>query len=363
MHDLNSLLENEPFQRWLSGNASAQEAQKWENWLNESEENRQLYQTALKFWRSVQFRIDSVSDVDEEWSKLSKRLKVGQTTSGRAPAFSGGPLLRARRQRKDAWIRFVAVAFATVVLIALIARYVPFQDRDELGEETDYQLVSTEYGQRVKIKLPEGTEIILNANSKLKYPAVWSRSTSHRFDLQGEAYFAVTPSSGVQFEKFFVHTVDGTIKVTGTRFAVYERGQGTRVVVEEGGVEVSSEDTKTVNPDTFATASLTSGQMLRFGKGTRVLSPRKINIQPYVTWWKNQMILDETPFEDIVQRLEETYGVVVKVSDKRLVKKTLSGSIENENLVVVTDALANALMVSVQRDRQVITFGKPSTPE
>ncbi|NIS27550.1 DUF4974 domain-containing protein [candidate division KSB1 bacterium] len=272
-------------------------------------------------------------------------------------------MLRARRQRKDAWIRFVAVAFATVVLIALIARYVPFQDRDELGEETDYQLVSTEYGQRVKIKLPEGTEIILNANSKLKYPAVWSRSTSHRFDLQGEAYFAVTPSSGVQFEKFFVHTVDGTIKVTGTRFAVYERGQGTRVVVEEGGVEVSSEDTKTVNPDTFATASLTSGQMLRFGKGTRVLSPRKINIQPYVTWWKNQMILDETPFEDIVQRLEETYGVVVKVSDKRLVKKTLSGSIENENLVVVTDALANALMVSVQRDRQVITFGKPSTPE
>ncbi len=69
------------------------------------------------------------------------------------------------------------------------------------------------------------------------------------------------------------------------------------------------------------------------------------------------MILEQTPFKEIVRRLEETYGVTVKVSDRRLLQRTLSGSIENQNLEIVTDALANALEVPVRRDGEVIIFG------
>jgi hypothetical protein len=40
-------------------------------------------------------------------------------------------------------------------------------------------------------------------------------------------------------------------------------------------------------------------------------------------------------------------------------ERTLSGSIENQNLMVVTEALAEALRVPIQLDGQVIIFGNP----
>ncbi|MFQ5677149.1 MAG: FecR family protein, partial [bacterium] len=228
--------------------------------------------------------------------------------------------------------------------------------------QESYQLISTEYGQRATIRLPDGTKIVLNANSTLRYPAVWKQSSTHRLELTGEAYFAVTKSRDVPRDEFNVHTADGTITVTGTRFVVYERGSGTRVVVEEGGVEVSSYDTRVVDLDSLSKTRLTPGHLLQFTKGKQTLKSVSVNIKPFVTWWKKAMILEQTPFKDILQRLEETYGVQVIVSDKRLLQKTLSGSIENQNLGVVTDALANALKVPVRREGALIIFGKGEVP-
>ncbi|MFQ5603526.1 MAG: FecR family protein [bacterium] len=289
---------------------------------------------------------------------MKARLQLDKSLEEATQAFAARTRPYLHRRKYDSWVRFAAVAFAATILIALITWFDFFQRETKIAERETYQLISTEYGQRATIKLPEGTKIVLNANSTLRYPAVWVPSSTHRFELQGEAYFAVTKSLDEPRGKFFVHTTDGTIAVTGTRFVVYERGNGTRVVVEEGGVEVSSVDTRLVDLDSLTKAQLTSGHLLQFTKGKQTLNPISVNIKPFVTWWKKAMILEQTPFKEIVQRLEETYGVRVKILDKRLLKRTLSGSIENQNLVVVTDALANALKVPVHREGSLIIFGE-----
>ncbi|MFQ5640057.1 MAG: FecR family protein [bacterium] len=358
MEDIISLLLDESFYNWLLGKASASHQKEWDAWRNRSTENKELYLKAVEFLESIRFDAAAGPDIDSEWNKLKEGLKLDKGTGKAIQTFSAQTGLYPQRRRYDSWGRFAAVACAATVLIALITWFDLSQKEEKVSERESYQLISTEYGQRATIRLPEGTKIVLNANSTLRYPAVWMQSSAHRFELQGEAYFSVAKSLDGPRDEFNVHTTDGTITVTGTRFVVYERGSGTRVVVEEGGVEVSSYDTRVVDLDSLTKIRLTPGHLVQFTKGKQALKPISVNINPFVTWWKKAMILEQTPFKDILQRLEETYGVRVKVSDKRLLKRTLSGSIENQNLVVVTDALANALKVPVRREGDLIIFGK-----
>jgi len=348
---------DESFQNCLLGKGTPSEHMKWDAWRNRSAENKELYEKAVHLWESIRFNAAEGPLINSEWNKLKERLRLDKSLEEAVQPPS--PLIRSylQRRRYSGWLRFGAVAFAAIVLMAFIGWFGSFQEEAKISERERYQLVSTDYGQRATIRLPEGTRIVLNANSTLRYPAVWMQSSTYRFELKGEAYFAVSKSTDVPRDDFIVHTNDGTITVTGTRFVVYERGNGTRVVVEEGGVEVSSDDTRVADLESLAKTQLSSGRLVQFTKGQQMPKPISVNIKPFVTWWKNAMILEQTPFKEIVRRLEETYGVTVKVSDRRLLQRTLSGSIENQNLEIVTDALANALEVPVRRDGEVIIFG------
>ena len=259
MEDIISLLLDESFYNWLLGKASPSDLKKWDAWRNGSTENKELYLKAVEFLESIRFNVAEGPVIDSEWNKLKERLRLDKETRETTQTFSAltGPY--PQRRKYDSWIRFAVVAFAATVLIALITWYDFSQKEAKIAERESYQLVSTEYGQRATIRLPEGTKIVLNANSTLRYPAVWIQSSTHRFELKGEAYFAVTKNSDAPRDGFMVHTTDGTITVTGTRFVVYERGSGTRVVVEEGGVEVSSDDTRLVDLD-----SLTKTRLITF---------------------------------------------------------------------------------------------------
>lgn len=356
--ELESLLSDESFQNWISGKATEDQIKKWTAWLNEAPHHSELYQEALKLWRLFRFRPTILPEVEQEWRKLYSRLNLKTKRPASIRDISSrSESIRQHRHWRQSWLRFGAIAAAAVLLITLFLHNLIFRNHNEKQE---FQIVSTDYGQRAQITLPEGTAIILNANSTLRYPAVWTQTTARQFELQGEAYFdiAVLPE-GPQHD-FIVRTSDGLIQVVGTRFVVYDRGEGTRVVVEEGGVEVLAVDSRTLSPVPETKVLLKPGDLLQFRKGSRTLQPKPVNILPYTTWWLDFIVLKETPFEEIIQRLEETYGIQVQVKDERLLKRTLSGSIENQNLGVVTEALAKALRVPIHRKGKIIIFGNPS---
>jgi ferric-dicitrate binding protein FerR (iron transport regulator) len=132
------------------------------------------------------------------------------------------------------------------------------------------------------------------------------------------------------------------------------------VVVEEGGVEVAVADTISLSKIPVAEVQLRPGNMLQFRKGSRLLRPQLVNVSLYTTWWRDHLILEDTPFEQVIHRLEETYGIRIEVKDQSLLRRTLSGSIENRSLDVIVEALAKALRVPVRREGQVVIFGHAS---
>lgn len=349
--EIEILLADESFQRWLSGTASPDEKKRWNLWLNESLEQRALYEEARQLWRSVAFRSAPPPDVEAEWRRLQERLQLSREKPGtiynlqdyrKAPAK---PL-----HRRSTGMSFGAVAMAAAILMAILLYSMHMQQQPT---EPEVQVVATDYGQRARINLPDGTRIILNANSTLKCPAVWSEDKARYFELAGEAYFDVARRENGKEGRLVVATEDGRVEVLGTRFVVYERGEGTRVVVEQGRVKVSAG-----NSADAVQATLAASHLVFFRAMDRDLNPRKIEILPYVSWWHEVMVLKQTPVTEIVKRLEETYGVEIQFADKKLLQRTLSGSIENRNLRVITEAIGEVLRVPVKHEGDTIIFGK-----
>lgn len=353
--NIESLLSDESFLRWLTGKASDDESKQWIDWLNRVPHHHELYNKALKLWEMAHFRPASLPDVEQEWQALRRRLSLKpERPASQLRLFPRSASFGRNRLGRESWVRFGALAAAAVLVIALLWRYLLTEDQPAKQE---FQVASTGYGERARIILPDSTTIILNAHSTLRYPAVWTAAMGHQFELQGEAYFEVASHPEGPQHDFIVHTSDGNVKVVGTNFVVYDRGQGTRVVVKEGGVEVTVSDTSSVSTVSVAKVILRSGNLLQFQKGSRTLAPQLVNIGLYTTWWRDHLVLEDTPFEKVIHRLEETYGIHVEVKDERVLKRTLSGSVENRNLDVITEALAKALGVTVSREGQVVVFG------
>jgi len=284
------------------------------------------------------FQPAALPDVEVELQKLQQRLKM-------PPAKTASLRRLQTREAFPGWWRYGVIAAAAVLMLALLGRHL-LSPRPPV-----WQAVATANGERKNLQLPDGTTIILNANSVLRYPADWANTAARGVELSGEAYFEVSSPVGRQRD-FVVQTQDGTVQVAGTRFAVYERGEGTRVAVAEGKVAVA-------NARREARVFLQPGQCVQFYKNDTALTPQARALGFYTTWWQDYFQLEDTPFEQITRRLEETYGVRVHVEDESLLRRTLSGAIENRDLDVIVTALAKALGTGARRDGEVVLFGKP----
>ena len=92
--------------------------------------------------------------------------------------------------------------------------------RSELPEDLSADVMNTLYtpaGQRAQLILQDGTEVWLNAKSKLIYPARFT-GEKRQVEVEGEAFFKVAKDPS---RPFIVSTHDVDMKVLGTQFNVY----------------------------------------------------------------------------------------------------------------------------------------------
>ena len=96
-----------------------------------------------------------------------------------------------------------------------------------------YPLYTTDIGERRSITLADGSEVDLNARSKLRIE--FSKSERRVELLNGQALFQVAKDKN---RAFLVQSGDAIVRAVGTQFDVYRKTSGTTVTVLEGRVAV-----------------------------------------------------------------------------------------------------------------------------
>lgn len=162
-----------------------------------------------------------------------------------------------------------------------------------------------------EITLPDGTRVLLNAQSKLTYQQNFGYD-NREVTLSGEGLFKVTHDAE---KKFIVKTGFMDVTVLGTTFNVnaYEKNDIVEMALVEGNVKVNSvRDTNTflfVKPNQKVICNKKSGK----------LQLEKCSADAEIRWTKNEIIFQNETLQDVFYNLERRFNVRIHLDRKSVV--------------------------------------------
>jgi transmembrane sensor len=236
--------------------------------------------------------------------------------------------------------RYLAIAASMLLVCSLCWLWLK-------QSETVY--IQAAYGQTRHITLPDSSQVVLNGNSRLRYPAIWEGGPREIW-LEGEAFFDVkhlrTGST------FTVHLSDGKdIQVLGTQFNVIDRHTRSCIVLKSGSIRLSLAGKE-------KPVYLRPGDMVRINdNGSQVTAKEVVNPETYSSWTHGRWRLEGTSLGEMLQKIEENYGVTVQVENQELLTKRASGSIPLSSThaqTLIEDIASLFELHFIKKDNQLI---------
>lgn len=164
--------------------------------------------------------------------------------------------------------------------------------------------LSTANGESYKVRLPDGSLVVLNAASSLTYTTNLNKLNVRSVTLNGEAYFEIAKDKK---RPFVVKTATQEVEVLGTHFNVnsYNNEPLVKTTLIEGSVKVSpkNQDEKGIilNPGQQAALSAT---------GSLLVS--KVDTEEVLAWKNGYFLFNDEEIESILKKVARWYNVEVK---------------------------------------------------
>jgi len=175
-------------------------------------------------------------------------------------------------------------------------------------------------GESYKILLSDGTEVWLNAATRLRFPF---RFYGHRREVyvEGEAYFKVAKDTA---HPFIVHTALTQVQVLGTSFNIntYEAGN-VKTALVEGKVLTKSNDGKTMEltPGYAANYEVEKGFMSGVFDEDNVLS-----------WINGVYYFHNIPVADLAVAASRCYGIKIVLNKNDFAGRSITGLLDKNKL-------------------------------
>lgn len=224
-------------------------------------------------------------------------------------------------------VRYAAAAAAAVLLVAGGGWFFTARQINRLSQEM--MAVNVPQGQRISLKLQDGTTIWLNAGTTLEYPAAFA-GNNRRVRVSGEAMFDVAHDAD---RPFVVETFACDVKVLGTKFNVIAEEQAGKfsTALIRGRVMVvnrlSDNEQIVLSPDECA--SLVGGH----------LSLEQIDDPDEFLWTEGIISLKGASFEELIAKIEKSYGIRIKVMRDTLPRLRCRGKLR------VSDGIEHAMSI------------------
>lgn len=215
-----------------------------------------------------------------------------------------------------------------------------------------YNTLLVPYGRRSRVQLEDGTVVLLNAGSRLVYPASF-KDHKREVYLEGEAFFDIAPDAQ---RPFFVYASGIETEVLGTTFNVcaYRDDAQQNVVLVSGSVRlhlpehgVFGKSTQLLQPSEMAMVNAKGGN----------LQVEQVNVAAYTAWKDGRLLFFRTPMKEILKKLTRYYNIQLDLASTQPGLETSSGDLVlDENLDDVLEVLCatNSLRYERQGQRIVI---------
>ncbi len=308
--NLEKLLLDDSFVHWIKyGNDPS-----WEKWANENPKHQQ---TVLKAQQVVSaFQLKEDFPTAEKIDLLKNNIDDNIILHGGTNPVNWG-----------VWTKWAA-AIALIVSCFAVLYNVSKIHGPEVGQA--YKLIekSTHNGQKLTTNLPDGSKVMLNTNSKMSYEFPFN-GNERIIHLEGEAFFEVTRDT---LRPFRVISSGITTTALGTSFNINSK--------HEKGVDVSLLTGK-------VSVQNLSGESVILYPGNKVVAidndlvhTEQFDYNQELGWKDGVLIFRDVSFPEIVDKLEDWYGI--KVDSRLKLKDNIhySGNYKNETLEEVLQGIS-----------------------
>jgi transmembrane sensor len=338
-------LDWEQFDRYLAGEMSPAERNRFEQWLMERPERA----AQMAAFRRALDGLDAEVGVTEReaiWAGILDRAeKPGSGLP--APSFALGSPARPPWRAQALLAAGVLVAAGA----ALAARAWLSTGRE--GTSAPERVVSVPRARQAQVRLPDGTAVVLGGGSTLRFPAVFA-SDAREVALEGDAYFSVDHDASRPFR---VRAGNLVATDLGTEFLVraYPESGQARVVVRSGTVAVRS---------AAAVNGAAPGPVIRPGELGRlddhgVPVVEQADTAAYFAWTRGVLVFDGTPLREALPQLSRWYDLDFRLADSSLASIPLSGTLDRTLTGDRLELLAASLGLQQARSGRVVTLSSP----
>lgn len=324
--------------KYLQSEATPEEQKQVEDFIASSDKNKQLFES----YRGLMFLTQKKKveyNADIAWEKVKHRIEINQDENFAKPS------ILINRGKHFPVLRY-ALSSAAAVLVLLVG-FLFFIKQ----EKTPLKQISSGLAV-LPSKLPDGSSIMLNSNTTLKFPDKFEKDV-REVSIFGEAFFEVTPDPN---RPFIIHANGMDIRVLGTSFNVeaYPGNDFVKVTVNTGKVSVYP--TGTAYADIIKGSQLlTAGETATFSPKTGVIL-KSVNDDLNVLSWKTGVLtFKEARLSEVLKAFEEKYQKQFVIDDSTILDQRLTARFENESLNDALETLSLIFNVKFEnKERHII---------
>ncbi len=361
---------------FIEGRISREDAEELFEIINHHDVDRKLVACLYMKWeespmRSTGFHSEGV------FEKIRKNLDLPPSGSREEKDYVNY-MIRGK-SRSSQGISINLLKYAAVFIFAVLSSYftLRYLGIDEPISQDTYTEISTKYGSRSTIILPDSTVVTLNSGSYLKYPDRFTGKNRSVF-LEGEAYFSVKPG---QSNPFYVEIANNlSIKVEGTRFNVKSFSDekyiettlvSGKIIIEKMDQNHRLQQQMVIKPNQMAVFDKETRRLMLLDltlkeeilppiKSIRLESEPEIgqNVQILTAWKDEKLIFYNEPMHKLAIKLERWYDVEITIQDEALLDLHFTGTFIDESIEQALDALKGASRFKYKMDKNHIKIRK-----
>jgi transmembrane sensor len=178
---------------------------------------------------------------------------------------------------------------------------IAYQLRNTAIQKLVMNTMTTPRGGQYQLTLPDGTDVWLNAESSISFPAAFTENT-RTVIISGEAYLDIKKDKS---KPFIVNTKKQKIEVLGTAFNInnYDDENTAKTTLVEGAIKIN-------------TAVLKPGEQMQTNNNTGATAIKPVDTDLVISWKNGQFNFSGASIETIMRQLSRWYDVAVEYKGK-----------------------------------------------
>ncbi len=346
----------------LSGDATEAQLEELNSILNANPTLQFLYDQMIE---PVYSEKEASSMADQAYASHYVKMQL----SGMFEGAEKDPFESSNEKKSILKVSKLAFMGLAAGIFAFIFIFYSLSLDNKLSKQNDFvNEIATKRGSKSFVKLPDGSKVWLNTDSRLTYMN-FSASKRREVTLVGEAYFDVAHDSS---RPFIIHSGKVSIKVLGTTFNVrnYPQDNELETSLIKGKIEVSldsrPDDIIILKPTEKLIISKSEDEILNAQKITSPAENKVVltsitfvkhdSLVAETSWLNDRLVFINQPLEKIALDLERKYAINIIFKDPQVKKYRYTGIFENVSLEKIFELIKYSKNINYKIDDKNIVI-------